>query len=113
MSRATGKVAPVAAVELVRQEWEEAHRRLAEETRDASRSEPLHAQVEAVTEELRRRVGQTFTLEQLAAVYDDADRWVREAVAERAPSRNWPRNLAVVEGAAFHLYARGAVDYAP
>jgi hypothetical protein len=103
----------VAAVELARQEWEDAHRRLAEESRDAGRAEPLHRQVEAVTDELRRRVGQTFTLAELATVYEDADRWVRDAVAERAPSRNWPRHLAVVEGAAFHLYARGAVDYAP
>ena len=105
------KVAPVAAVELVRQEWEEAHRRLEQEAR--SGTDPLHAQVEAVTEELRKRIGQTFTLAELARAYDDADRWVREAVAERAPSRNWPRNLALVEGAAFHRYARGAVDYKP
>ena len=106
-----GKVAPVATVELVRQEWEEADRRLEQEAR--SGNDPLHAQVEAVTEELRKRIGQTFTLSELAGAYEDADRWAREAVAERAPSRNWPRNLALVEGAAFHRYARGAVDYRP
>jgi hypothetical protein len=103
----------VAAVELVRQEWEDAHRRLEEEARGSQRAEPLHEQVDVVTDELRRRVGQTFTLHELADAYDDSDRWVREAVAERAPSRNWPRNLALVGGAAFHLYARGAVDYSP
>jgi hypothetical protein len=26
---------------------------------------------------------------------------------------DWTRTLALVEAAAFHLYARGAVDYAP
>ena len=55
-----GKVAPVATVEPVRQEWEEADRRLEQEAR--SGADPLHTQVEAVTEELRKRIGQTFTL---------------------------------------------------
>jgi hypothetical protein len=64
-------------------------------------------------DELRRRVGGTFTLAELAAEYARADRWVLEAVAERASVPGWPRTLAVVEGAAFHLYSRGAVDYSP
>ena len=35
------------------------------------------------------------------------------AVAERAASSGWPGNLSLVEGAAFLLYSRGAVDYEP
>ena len=38
---------------------------------------------------------------------------VGDAVAERAPYAGWPRDLAVVEDAAFHLYARGALDFQP
>jgi hypothetical protein len=96
-----------------RRDWEDGHRRLLELVRDAGRAEPLHAQVDAVTAELRKRVGATFTLHELASAYADADRWAREAVAERAPSRGWPATLSVATDAAFHLYARGASDYRP
>jgi hypothetical protein len=101
------------AVEVARREWEESHRLLESEARDRSRYVALLEQVEAVTAELRKRVGQTFTLAELADEYAGAERWSRDAVAATAPSPGWPRTLSVVEGAAFHLYARGAVDYAP
>jgi hypothetical protein len=38
---------------------------------------------------------------------------VRDTVSERAPTPGWPRTLAIVQDAAFHLYQRGAVDYSP
>lgn len=98
--------------ESARLEWEGAHRALAEAMHDSSRREHLSRQLEAVSNELRRRVGGTFTLRELVDEYAHADVWVREALAEGA-APGWPRNLALVEGAAFHLYARGALDYAP
>jgi hypothetical protein len=100
-------------VDNARRDWETGWRRLHEEARDQVAAERLNRQVEVVTEELRRRVGGTFTLAELAAAYAEADRWAREAVAERAPSPGWPRALAIVLDAAFHAYARGALDYAP
>ncbi len=96
---------------LIRQEWEEGDRRLEAERSDRARYERLLQQVEIVTDELRRRVGQTYSLEELAAAYRDAERWAREAVEERAPSAGWPRDLALVLAAAFHAYQRGATDY--
>jgi hypothetical protein len=101
------------AVEHARQQWEEGHRRLESRARDRRASDRLYAQVTGVTEELRRRVGQTFTIAQLADVYAGAERWSREAAARGAPETARPEDLAVVEDAAFHLYARGAVDYVP
>jgi hypothetical protein len=101
------------AVTAARQEWEEGNRRFEEALREPAGRERLLAQVEVVTDELRRRIGQTFTLAELADVYTEAERWVRDTVAERAPAPGWLRNLASVEDAAFHLYARGAVDYEP
>ncbi len=74
-----------------------------------SRAERVRPQLEAVTSELRRRVGGTFTLRELAEEYARADGWARDVLAEQARSPDWPRTLALVEGAAFHLYARGAV----
>jgi hypothetical protein len=102
-----------ADVESARHDWADAHRRLAEAATDPTRAEGLRLQLVAVTDELRRRVGGTFTLAELAAEYQRADGWVRETVADKAFSPEWPRSLAVVEGAAFHLYSRGAVDYSP
>jgi hypothetical protein len=96
---------------LMRQEWEDGARRLEAERSDDARYERLVQQVEIVTDELRRRVGQTYTLDELAAAYHDAERWAREAVEERAPSPGWPRDLALVLAAAFHAYQRGATDY--
>jgi hypothetical protein len=96
---------------LIRQEWEEGDRRLESERGDRDRYERLLQQVEIVSDELRRRVGQTYSLAELASAYRDAERWAREAVEERAPSAGWPRDLALVLAAAFHAYQRGATDY--
>jgi hypothetical protein len=103
-----------AEVESARRDWEDGYRRLLDETaQDRAAAEPLHAQVEAVLAELRRRLGGTFTLRELAAAYASAERWSRDAVAEHAPAPGWPRTHSLVEAAAFHLYARGAQDYDP
>ena len=96
-----------------RSDWEQGYLRLLDEARDPVLGERLHAQVEAVTAELRRRVGGTFTLRELAEAYVDSDRWAREAVFEHASAPGWPRTLSLVGDAAFHLYSRGALDYAP
>ena len=95
-----------------RLEWEDAYRRLAETASDAGAEEALRIQLEAVTDELRRRVGGTFALAELVDEYASADAWVRAALAELAVP-GWPRTLALVEGAAFHVYSRGATDYEP
>lgn len=100
-------------IEAVRHEWEDGYRRFEAAMRDPFAAERLSVQLEVVTDELRRRIGQTFTVEQLAIAYDRADAWVRDAVSEHAPTPGWVRTLALVEDAAFHLYQRGAVDYAP
>ena len=101
-----------ADVESAKLEWEGAYRSLVEAAQDPAREDDLRLQLEAVTGELRRRLGGTFTLRELASEYIRADVWAREALAE-AEVPGWPRTLSLVEGAAFHLYARGAVDYAP
>ena len=71
--------------------------------------------MEAVVEELRRRVGLTFTLAELARVYEGSEDWVREVIVESTPprSRAGLRDTALVQDAAFAYYARGATDYSP
>lgn len=100
-------------LDIVRREWEDGHRRFEVASRDPVAAERLGKQLDAVTDELRKRIGQTFTLDELALAYEHADAWARDAVSDRAPTPGWPRTLAIVEDAAFHLYQRGAVDYTP
>lgn len=100
-------------VDSARRDWADGWRRLQEESREPAAADLLRQQLEVVTDELRKRVGGTFTLAELAGAYADADRWARAAVADEAPAPGWPRLLSVVQDAAFHLYARGAVDYEP
>ena len=107
------ELAVAIAIEALRREWEDGHRRFQVAAREPVAGERLQAQLEVVTDELRKRVGQTFTLDELADAYARADDWVRDAVSERAATPGWPRNLALVQDAAFYLYQRGAVDYGP
>lgn len=99
-------------LESARRDWQEGYRRLLASSDDAAR-ERLLRQVDVVTEELRRRLGSRFTLAELAAVYPSSETWLRAAVEERAASPGWPRTIALVGDAAFHLYARGAIDFEP
>lgn len=100
-------------VESTRREWEAGHRRFVQEASDSTRADVLHDQLDAITDELRRRVGGTFTLAELASAYEDADRWLLEVVGERAPSNGWVRTASLAGDAAFHLYSRAAQDYEP
>ncbi len=101
-----------AAVETIRREWEDGHRRLQQLADDDALYHRLLEQVSVVIDELRRRVGEVFTLAELAGAYGDADRWSREALEERGPPRSY-RDATLVGDAAFYLYARGASDYRP
>ena len=98
------------AVRLARSQWEEGSRRFDDAVKVDGR---LLDAFDAVIDELRRRVGQTFTLEELAGTYETAERWAYAAVADHAPFPGWPRWLTDVLDAAFHFYARGATNYAP
>lgn len=101
------------AVSAARREWEDGRRRFEEEARDPARADVLHAQHDAVLEELRRRVGATFTLAELASAYAASERWLREVVEERAPSKGWARTVSLAGDAAFATYSRQAQDYTP
>jgi hypothetical protein len=104
---------PVAAdLESAKLEWDRAYRDLVEAAQDPAESEPIRTQLETISAELRRRVGGTYTMRELADEYVVADGWARDVLADQNVP-GWPRLLSLVEGAAFHLYARGAVDYTP
>ena len=100
-------------LDTVRSDWERAHRTVEEQKRNPRRYRQLLAAVDAVTRALRTRVGQTYTLQQLARAYSDVERWGRDAVEDHAQYEGWARDLALVEDAAFHDYARGALNFKP
>lgn len=101
------------SVDAARQQWEDGNRRLEAYSSDPDVYARLLDQLDAATEELRKRVGERFTLAQLAGVYAASDNWMREALEERVAAPRWERQLSVVQDAAFHQYARGATDYVP
>jgi hypothetical protein len=103
----------VSQVEVARQEWEEGSRRLEAARDDARRYRQLLELLDLVLDELRRRLGQTYTFAELVAAYGESERWAREVLEERATSPGWPRDLTLVLAAAFDAYQRGAINYKP
>jgi hypothetical protein len=67
--------------------------------------------IDALMAELRRRIGITFTIDELASLYDEGTDWCLEVAQRVAPDAPWAWE-AVTTDAAFHRYLRGALDYA-
>ena len=102
-------------IDSARYQWDEGRRRLESEAREPARYDELVALVEAVMDELRRRIGETFTIAELAETYDGAEDWVREAIdrEEEPRAHAGVRDAALVQDAAFARYSVGASDYRP
>lgn len=89
------------ALENALYQWHDGQRRVREHPE-------LERAVAAVVDELRRRLGSTFTLDELADLYgEDAD-WATEVAARVSGGAN----ATIVADAAFAVYAREARDYA-
>ena len=65
-----------------------------------------------VEDELRRRLGGAFTLDELVALYDAGTGWVSDVAFAAAPEQPFAWDVRVVGDAAFGRYARSAADYA-
>jgi hypothetical protein len=91
-------------------QWEEGGRRLEELGEDRQAQRPAQRILAALQDELRRRIGPTFTAAELAELYAEGTDWCTEvAFRTGAPPSVEPQELA---DAAFWLYLRGARDYA-
>jgi hypothetical protein len=66
--------------------------------------------VDAVREELRRRIGPTFTAAELAELYGRGTDWCLQVAIDVAPAADG--DAQALADAAFWLYLRGAVDFA-
>jgi hypothetical protein len=102
----------MSSVAVAKHEWEDGTRRLEATRDDVRRYHQLLESLELILDELRKRIGQTYTLEQLTAAYGEAESWAREILDERSTVPGWSRDLTIVLAAAFDAYQRGAVNYA-
>jgi hypothetical protein len=100
----------VSAFESAIYQWRRGERRLAQ-------APPEHAALlgrvtDALTAELRRRLGGRFSSEELAELYGRGTSWCLQLAMEVAPEDPWAWDSAVVVDAAFARYLREAADYA-
>lgn len=100
-------------LDLARQQWRDGIRRVDNTRADRAGYADRMAQVDILVTALRQRVGQVFTLEELAQSYDGADDWARAVFDAADPEAAPVSEAGTVVDAAFHLYARGATDYRP
>ena len=90
-------------------QWEEGRRAL------QAIDDPRHRRladrvVGAIQEELRRRIGPTFSATELADLYGEGTDWAQQVAIDVAPAiESEAQSLA---DAAFWLYLRGASDFA-
>jgi hypothetical protein len=68
--------------------------------------------VDAIVDELRRRLGGPFTVQELADLYtEQGTDWCFEIAVRVAPRSPAAWDLTTVAGAAFARFARGASDF--
>ena len=94
------------AVENALYQWEEGER-LVRETPEPAHSD-LNRAVEVVLDELRRRLGSSFVLDELANFYAHDTDWAADLADRNAAGGD----AAAVVDAAFGRYAREASNYA-
>ena len=73
-------------LEIARQQWQDGDRRVEDSRPDRERYVDLVQQVDLIVSGLRKRVGQVFTLAELAEAYDGADEWARELLESLRPA---------------------------
>jgi hypothetical protein len=92
-------------------QWEEGYSRLRELTSDPQLGRAASRAVEAVREELRRRIGPTFRAEELADLYARGTDWCLEAARRAVPMEAVDLDPQAITDGTFYLYLRGASNY--
>src|SRR3954470_17757419 len=92
-------------------QWREGERRL----RDAPPEDlpALERVTSGIHDELRRRLGVPFTVDELVDLYDHGGTgWATDLAYQVAPGAPWAWDARVVADAAFARYLREATDFA-
>lgn len=90
-------------------QWEEGYREL-QALKDPRARRLADRLVDAIREELRRRIGATFTAGELADLYGRGTDWCLQVAIDVAPAAE--ADAQSLADAAFWLYLRGAGDFA-
>lgn len=90
-------------------QWEEGRRAL-EAIDDPRRRRLADRVVDAIRVELRRRIGPTFSADELAELYGRGTDWCQQVAIDVAPVIE--DDAQALADAAFWLYLRGATDFA-
>lgn len=101
----------MAGFETAQQQWREGERRAAgagpEERHDVERV------IDRIVARLRRRLGGSFTVDELVALYErEGTGWTLDIAVQIAPDEPRAWDGRTVGDAAFNRYLREAVDYA-
>jgi hypothetical protein len=90
-------------------QWESGKRRL-DEIEEPRQRRMADRVVDAMREELRRRIGPTFSAGELAELYSKGTDWCQQVAIDVAPAME--EEAQALGDAAFWLYLRGATDFA-
>jgi hypothetical protein len=90
-------------------QWEEGRRAL-QAIEDPRQRRLADRVIDGLREELRRRIGPTFTAAELAELYGQGTDWAQQVAIDVAPSIDG--DSQALADAAFWLYLRGATDFA-
>ena len=98
------------AFDLAIQQWRAGEARLA--AAPAEQRFALERVTRAITDELRRRLGGSFTVDELAGLYEQGTLWCLDLAYATAPGAPFAWDGRVVADAAFGRYVREAADFA-
>jgi hypothetical protein len=90
-------------------QWESGKRRL-DEISEPRQRRMADRVVDAMREELRRRIGPTFSAGELAELYGEGTDWCQQVAIDVAPAME--EEAQSLGDAAFWLYLRSATDFA-
>ncbi len=91
-------------------QWREGERRMA--GAPLEQRGDLETVVTCIEAELRKRLGGTFTTDELAELYDRGTAWCTDLATRVAPQAPWAWDARTVADAAFLRYLREARDFA-
>jgi hypothetical protein len=92
------------------QQWRAGENRLARALPE--RRAALERVTERIYNDLRRRLGGTFRVAELVALYEADTGWCLDVAVAAAPDSPWAWEATTVVDAAFGRYLREAADYA-
>ncbi len=100
----------MASFELVGQEWKQGERRAAD--LPAQQRVAVDRVVDELVKELRRRLGGSFTVDELVELYDRGTSWCLDLAYQVAPGAPWAWDPRTTADAAFARDVREAQAYA-